>query len=104
MTRKRFRRGYHPEILLVRRDQELTGPVVRKFVPLQFASNEVRVFLTKIDGAIGVAIAALNDHAFGLDVKGRELFLTGGIVAGIDAYFDLSVQTTVNVCVNDMAT
>ena len=58
----------------------------------------MRVFLTEIDGAVRVAIAALNDYAFGFDCKGGVFFLARGVVAGIDADFDLSVQASINVC------
>ena len=52
-----------------------------------------------------VSIGALNDHPLGLDVKLREFLLAVGcviaravvVVAGIDADFDLGVETGINV-------
>lgn len=100
-------------------DEELTGAGVGEFVPLELSSDVVRVLVSQIGrisgggkgGAMMMVVAvvargivgALNNDPLGLDVKlGEFLLVIGGIVAvvvivaGIDADFDLRVETSID--------
>ena len=104
MSGKGFGGGYDPEILPVRRHQQLTGPGVGEFVPTELASNLCGVFGPQINAALvpwvgGSASTTLYNHALGFDGKGCEfLLLSRRCVAGIDSNFDLGIQSSIDIC------
>jgi hypothetical protein len=99
MAGEGLRRRDHPKVLVVRGDEQLTGAIVRQFVPLQLPTHVGGILSSKINvGGGAIAVAALDNNTFRFNGEGDGLFLgpRRGIVARVDLAFDLRVQTRVD--------